>query len=109
MLSGRGAGLRDDQIAHLLDEDPPDGVFDARERAVVTYARRLTRLEPIDEALYAELSRHFDTAALVELCFVVGSANMVNRFHATFLTDVDDATTAALSGSCPVHLPSPRT
>ena len=105
MLSGRGAGLRDDQIARLADDPPPDEVFDEVERAVVTYARRLTRMQPIDDELYAELIGHFTPAALIELCFVVGSANMVNRFHATFLTDVEAGTRAALSTACPVPIP----
>lgn len=74
----------------------------------MVYARRLTRGEPIDDDLYAELSRHFPPAALIELCFIVGSANMVNRFHATFLTDVETSTQEALRTSCPVELPPAR-
>jgi alkylhydroperoxidase family enzyme len=105
VLSGRGVGLRDDQMAHLADDPPPDDVFDDVERVVVTYAQRLTRMQPIDGALYAELSRHFPPPALIELCFVIGSANMVNRFHATFLTDVEDATGSALAAGCPLPLP----
>jgi alkylhydroperoxidase family enzyme len=105
VLSGRGVGLRDDQIAHLADDPPPADVFDEVERAVVTYAQRLTRMDPIADALYAELSRHFPPAALIELCFIVGSANMVNRFHATFLTDVEAATTATLAAGCPLPVP----
>ncbi|HET6811890.1 MAG TPA: hypothetical protein VFH50_12850 [Acidimicrobiales bacterium] len=105
MLSGRGVGLRDEQIALLADDPPPDDVFDEVERAVVTYSQRLTRMQPIDDDLYAELARHLTPAALVELCFVVGSANMVNRFHATFLTDVEAGTRAALSAGCPVPIP----
>jgi hypothetical protein len=33
---------------------------------------------------------------------------MVNRFHATFLTAVDDSTTAALADACPLPLPPPE-
>jgi alkylhydroperoxidase family enzyme len=105
VLSGRGVGLRDEQMARLGDDPPPHDVFDEVERAVVAYSRRLTRMQPIDDDLYAELVRHFTPAALVELCFIVGSANMVNRFHATFLTDVEAATSTALAVSCPVPLP----
>jgi hypothetical protein len=32
-------------------------------------------------------------------------SNEVNRFHATFLTDVDPAITDALEVSCPLPLP----
>ena len=105
MLSGRGVGLRDDQIAHLADDPPPREVFDAVEQAVVAYAQRLTRMQPIDDELYSELIRHFTAPALIELCFIVGSANMVNRFHATVLTDVEEGTRAAVGVSCPLPVP----
>jgi hypothetical protein len=32
----------------------------------------------------------------MDLCFTVGLANLVNRFHATFHTDVDESTLRAL-------------
>jgi hypothetical protein len=38
---------------------------------------------------------------------VVGFSNLVNRFHATFLTTLDDNTVAALADSCPLPLPDP--
>ena len=75
------------------------------------YAQKSTRLEPIDDALYAELASHFSNAQLVDLCLTVGLSNMINRFHATFRTDVDDATTSEaeagdqLAGSCPIPRP----
>ena len=89
VVSGRSAGLTDTHIAHLLDEPLPDDVFDDRERAVVRYARASTRLDPIDDGLYGELATWFDPPALIELCLIVGSANLVNRFHRTFLTPLD--------------------
>ncbi len=95
-------------MAHLTDDPPPPGVYTESEEAVVRYARTLTRMGPIDDDLYAELSRHFDTRQIVELCFVVGMSNVVNRFHATFLTDVDESTTGALAVACPLPLPSMR-
>jgi alkylhydroperoxidase family enzyme len=109
VLSGRGVGLNDDQIARLLDDPPPEDVFDPVERLVVSYAQRLTRLELIDDELYSGLAQHFSAPALIELCFIVGTAIMVNRFHATFRTDVEAATTDTLSTSCPVTIPPPPT
>jgi alkylhydroperoxidase family enzyme len=72
---------------------------------VVRYARASTLLQPIDDELYGELARHFDTRQLIELCMTVGLANQVNRFHATFLTDLDEAIGSALATSCPLPLP----
>ena len=50
----------------------------------------------------------------MDICLTVGLSNMVNRFHATFLTDVDDETIAEveagdrLAGSCPIPRPLPK-
>lgn len=43
---------------------------------------------------------------MIELCFVVGLAGLTNRFHRTFLTDVDPSTNEALAESCPLPVPS---
>ena len=51
-------------------------------------------------------ARHFDTKQIIELCATVGLSNQVNRFHATFLTDVDTTMSDALGDSCPLALPS---
>src|SRR5437899_2830290 len=105
VLLGRAAGITEEKLAHLGDNPLPDGVFEAAERAIVTYAQRSTRMEPIDDRLYAELSEHFDSKQIIEICFVVGLSNLVNRFHATFLTDLDPWTLDALGGSCPLPFP----
>jgi alkylhydroperoxidase family enzyme len=102
---GRSAGLSEEQLAHLADEPLPAGVFDDAERAVVEYARRCTRMEPIDDDLFARLRRHLSLEQVMELCFTVGVANVINRFHATFLTDLDAATLDELSDEPPLPLP----
>ena len=106
MLLGRAVELPEAKMAHLRDDPLPDDVYREVERVVVRYARASTRMEPIDDDLFAELRAHFELPAIIELCFVVGLANVVNRFHATFHTAVDDATRAALAGGSPVPLPA---
>ncbi len=105
MLLGRSSGISDEQMAHLEDPLPPPQLFSPREATIVRYARTLARMEPIDDELYGDLERHFSTREIVELCFIVGSAGLVNRFHATFRTDVDTDTLEQLGTSCPVPLP----
>lgn len=106
MVLGRSAGLDEAQLAHIGDDPlPDDGTYDDAERAIVEYARRSTRLEPIDDDLYGRLSSHFDQRQIVELCFTVGLSNLINRFHATFLTEVDPETGAVLGPSCPMPMP----
>jgi len=100
-------------MRHLADEAPPHGVYDAAERAIVRYAQKVTRLEPIDDATYGALAQHFSTEQIMDICLTAGLSNMVNRFHATFLTDVDEDTIVEveagdrLAGSCPIPRPKP--
>ncbi len=99
-------------MRHLNDDPLPPGIYDAAEAAIVRYAQKSTRLEPIDEATYAALAAHFSTPQIMDICLTVGLSNMVNRFHATFQTDVDAATIEAveagdaIAGSCPIPRPS---
>lgn len=100
-------------MRHLLDEPLPEEVYEPEEAAIVRYARKATRMEPIDDATYGELARHFDAGQIVDLCAIVGISNLVNRFHATFLTDVDESTLAEVEagnrepGVCPIPMPRP--
>jgi alkylhydroperoxidase family enzyme len=101
-------------MRHLNDDPLPEGVYDDAQAAIVRYAQKSTRLEPIDNATYAALAQHFSTEQIMDICLTVGLSNMVNRFHATFLTDVDPETIAEveagdrLAGSCPIPRPLPK-
>jgi alkylhydroperoxidase family enzyme len=109
VLLGRAAGIGDEQLAHLGDDPLPPGLFDDEATAIIRYSQASTRMLPIDDDVYGALTEHFEQAQIVELCFVVGLSNIVNRFHATFLTTVDDSTVAALGEACPLPLPAPDT
>ena len=106
MVLGRSAGLSEDKLSHLGDDPLPEDVYAPDEAAIVRYAQALTRLDPIGDELYDELSAHFDTPQVIELCFTVGLANTINRFHATFHTDVDELTEDAVGVSCPLPRPA---
>ena len=55
------------------------------------------------------------TQQLIDICLTVGLSNMVNRFHATFHTNLDGETVAAAEtgdsahGACPLPRPKPPT
>ena len=106
VLLGRAAGLTEEKLAHLGDDPLPDGVYGADEAAIVRYSQRSTKMEPIDDATYGALTDHFDRRQVIEICFTVGLSNMVNRFHATFLTDVDPWVSGAMGESCPLPYPN---
>ena len=100
-------------MRHLNDDPLPDGVYDDPQAAIIRYAQKSTRSEPIDDATYGDLTRHFSTQQIMDICLTVGLSNMVNRFHATFQTDVDEATIAAveagdaIAGVCAIPIPKP--
>lgn len=105
MLLGRAAGLTEEKLAHLGDDPLPDGIYAPEEAAIVRYAQRSTRMQVIDDRTYGDLAGYFTVEQLIEICFTVGLSNMINRFHATFLTEVDPTTQQALAPSCPLSLP----
>ncbi|MDQ1397751.1 MAG: hypothetical protein QOG64_3010 [Acidimicrobiaceae bacterium] len=107
MVLGRSAGLDEEQLRHIGDDPVPEGVYGPAEQAIVEYARRSTHMDPITDDLYGRLAEHFTREQIIEICFTVGLSNMINRFHATFLTEVDEATNQVLGGSCPLPLPVP--
>lgn len=111
-MLGRSAGLTETQLRHLGDDPLPVGVYDAAEAAIVCYAQRSTRAIVIDDETYAALAAHFAPEQLIEICLTVGLSNMVNRFHATFHTDLDEVTLAAVAagdataGACAIPQPA---
>ncbi len=102
-------------MRHLTADELPAGVYDAAEAAIVRYAQKSTRLEPIDDKTYGALARHFTTQQIIDIAMTVGMSNLVNRFHATFQTDLDAATVAeveagdAIAGLCAIPMPKPPT
>ena len=75
------------------------------------YSRTITLTsQPVSDELYGDLASHFDPAELLSIAFLTGVSNLVNRLHATFLTDVDASTLEELgSRSCPIPLPTAPT
>ena len=100
-------------MRHLNDDPLPDGVYDEPQSAIVRYAQKSTRLQPIDDKTYGDLAAHFSNPQIMDICLTVGLSNMVNRFHATFQTDVDQATLEAveegdaIAGMCAIPIPKP--
>ena len=105
IVLGRSTGLTEGELAHLLDDPVPSDVYDGPERVAIVYARRSTRMEAIDDELYAELEHHYPAEQIIELCFTVGLSNVVNRFHATFHTDFDDETADVFRDGSPLPIP----
>ena len=111
-MLGRSVGLTEEKIKHLGDDEPPEGVYSDRERAIVSYARKSTLEVVIDDGTYGALEEHFEREQIMELWALVAVANSINRFHATFHTDVDDEILEAVeagdeaAGEAALEMPS---
>ncbi len=98
-------------MSHLNEDPLPDRIYDDAQAAIIRYAQKSTRLEPIDDITYRALEQYFSVPQIMDICLTVGLSNMVNRFHATFLTDVDEVTIAeveagdAVAGMCAIPRP----
>jgi alkylhydroperoxidase family enzyme len=106
---GSSVGLSDEELS-WLNGWPEAPVFDATDRLVLRYADSITRDVTCSDELFAELSGSFSQTALFELAMTTGLAALVNRVHATFLTDVDERTAARVEGmDVPADIrPNPR-
>ena len=104
MVLGRSAGLTEAKLRHIGDSPLPDDVYEPDEAALVEYAQRSTRLEPITDELYGRLRAHFSENQVMEICLTVGVSNVINRFHATFLTEVDPETNEIVAPTCPLPM-----
>ena len=87
-----------------MGEAETSPLFDAADRLVLRYSNILTVENRVPDDLYAELAERFPRDQLVELCFTVGLAALVNRVHATFETDVDSSTKTTVGdfAFCPI-------
>lgn len=105
---GSSAGLSDEELSWLADW-PNAPCFDETDRLVLTYADSLTEQVSVPDALWEALAARFSQKEIFELCMSVGTANLVNRVHATFLTDVDAPTAARVDAlGVDVDLPEAR-
>jgi uncharacterized peroxidase-related enzyme len=87
--SGKKNGVTEDQIKALafFHRSP---VFDAKEKAVILYAERVTRgASAIRPAALDELKGYFNEDQIVELTLAIAVANFTNRFNDALLNVPD--------------------
>ena len=89
-MLGRSVGLTEEKIKHMGDDEPPEGVYTPAEQAIISYARKSTLEVVIDDEIYGALEAHYSRNQIMEIWALVATANSINRFHATFHTDVDE-------------------
>jgi alkylhydroperoxidase family enzyme len=100
-------------MAHLADDPLPENLYSPAQAAIITYAQKSTRLQRIDDETYGALACYFSPQQIIDITLTVGLSNMINRFHATFHTDLDTDTVHGaeagdvIAGSCPIPRPKP--
>jgi alkylhydroperoxidase family enzyme len=75
--------LRDGMSQEKLDalsDWPSSDIFDARERAVLSYADAMTRTIQVPDHVFAAVRAHFDERLTIELTATIAAYNMVSRF-----------------------------
>jgi alkylhydroperoxidase family enzyme len=63
-----------------LSDWPSSEAFDARERAVLSYADAMTRTIQVPDHVFAAVRAHFDERLTIELTATIAAYNMVSRF-----------------------------
>lgn len=82
------AGLSNAQIEALADWQPT-ALFTPAQRAALAWTDAMTRDIDVPDALHAELKRHFDDRAIVELTVLAGAYNMHTRVGRALAIDIE--------------------
>jgi alkylhydroperoxidase family enzyme len=64
-----------------LDDWRTSQVFTPAERAALAYVEEMTRSKRVDDATFAELRRHFDERAIVEITWLAAVENYFNLIN----------------------------
>ena len=77
----RRHGWSQEQLDHLAEFETRSD-FAESEKVALRLAERMTQnSNGVDEALWADLRRHFDEGEVVELAAAIGLFNYFNRFN----------------------------
>lgn len=87
--SGKKNGVTEEQIKNLAFYQR-SGAFDAKEKATLLYAERLTRgASGFREGAINELKQHYSDDQIVELTLTICIANFTNRFNDALMITPD--------------------
>jgi alkylhydroperoxidase family enzyme len=75
---GRPLGMSDEQLRATVEGSPDAPVWSERQRLLVQLADELHDTATVSEALWAQLSGHWDSAQLIELLAIAGFYHLVS-------------------------------
>lgn len=89
---GQAAGITEEHVVALSsDEYRTSDLFDERERAAVAWAEHMTRRTAgKNDAVFAQVRAQFSDAEIIELTFVCGLFNMINRINDSLALAIED-------------------
>ena len=107
-MLGRSIGLTEGETLGLR-EWRESGLYGPVDRLVLEYVEAVKVRLRVPDELYGRLERQFSRRQIMDLSFTVGIADLINRFHATFQTDLDPHTAAdaAAAAGTPVLRDAP--
>jgi alkylhydroperoxidase family enzyme len=87
---GQALGLTDEEFDALQGEYRASALFSDREKAVLGWSEAMTlNTAKHDDAVWAELRRHFGDAEIVEISLACALFNMINRLNDSFRTELE--------------------
>jgi alkylhydroperoxidase family enzyme len=89
MALGARVGISAEKLANMDWRTNP--AFDPVERVILEYAEVMAHNGKVSDDLYGRLREHLSERELIELMMMVGMSHLVNRFHATFQTELERA------------------
>lgn len=96
-LSALNNGIDENKLAAIW-EYQTSPLFDAGERAALEVARNAALVpNAVTDQDFIELAKYYNDEQIVELVSVISLFGFLNRFNATFKTDIESAPQKALS------------
>ena len=92
-MLGRSIGLTEGETLSLREWRESD-LYGPVDRLILEYVEAVKVRLRVPDELYGRLQRQFSAGQIMDLSFTVGIADLINRFHATFQTDLDPHTAA---------------
>ena len=89
-MLGQALGLTDEEFDALQADYRASARFSEREKAVLAWSEAMTlNTAKRDDAVWAELKRHFSDAEIVEVSLACAMFNMINRLNDSFRTELE--------------------
>jgi alkylhydroperoxidase family enzyme len=77
----RRHGWSEDQLNNLADFEKRDDFTEAEKAALRLAEKETSAPHSIDDAMWADLRKHYDEGEIIELAAAIGLFNYFNRFN----------------------------